>query len=120
MVKIKIPQHDGKVKQYGSRPMSFGLQKAIARYGREAMEAVAIAKGVQGKQIDMDDDADLENLRRITEVNAALQETKADIIVRAFGGQFSLDELDEVPADEIDAVIAALQDEANGIVRKNG
>lgn len=119
MVKIKITHANGTTKQYASQPTTLGLQKALARYGRDAMAA---AKGAQALS---DEDIDLtipENLEQYDAAMAALEqltEAKAQIVLLAFGGQFGLDELDSTPVTEIDRAVAELQTEAYGIVRKN-
>jgi len=48
-----------------------------------------------------------------------LTETQNEIILRAFGGQFGPDDLDNVGVDEIARVIQELQGFAYGVVRKN-
>jgi hypothetical protein len=111
MVQITIGE-----KQYGSLPITMGLQKDLARYGREMFDLARTAQELQGKETD---EGALEAMDALLEKQEAMYDAKAGLILRAFGNRFTLDELMTVPAEEIDRVIAQLQLEANGVARKN-
>ena len=117
MVTIKIPQGDGTVKQYGSLPITFGLQKAFSRYSITQAQLVEEARRADATPFDPTQENKYNKL--VDSINEHAAE-KTALIIRAFGNQFTVDELDEADADDIDRVIAQLQLEANGIARKNG
>ena len=120
MVKIHfLDDKDQVTKQFGSRPMRTGLQKDLARYRLEA-----IALGM--KRIDMPGTADeggpslLEQAQEFVDLATALADRKHALILRAFGDQFSLDDLYKyTTAEEVDRVLAGLIAEASGIIQKN-
>lgn len=120
VVLIRIPQDDGTVKQFGSRPLSFGLQKALARYSAKGMHLYDNAKGLDGSEFNIEDEAAVEQCTNLVVAVDDLYNEKTSIILRAFGNQFSIDELDNAEAEEVDSVIAKLQSEANGHIEKNG
>jgi hypothetical protein len=127
MVILKIPQNIGELdengqqveivyKQCGSLPITMGMQKDLARYGREMFALAKTAQALDGKETD---ESALEAMDTLLEKQEAMYDAKASLIQRAFGSRFTLDELMTVTADEIDRVIAQLQLEANGVARKN-
>ena len=128
MVTLKIPTNLGelgpngdpvdlKYRQIGSLPLSFGLQKAFARYA--ALQASIFE---EAKIADFDTDSVKEGKNkheRLVENVEKLSEEKTSLLMRAFGKQLTLDDLDLCSAEEVDIAFARLQIEAGGIVRKN-
>ena len=53
------------------------------------------------------------------DITANLSEMQEDIILRAFNGQFSIDDLENTEAEEIARVIQELQESSYGVVRKS-
>ena len=84
------------------------------------MSAAKSAQGIQGDEFDLSNGESLEKYDGMMTAMDELTEARSAIILRAFGGQFGLEELDNVKVEEIDRVVEALQSEAYGIVRKNG
>lgn len=117
MIKIHIPQADGTIKTFAAKPITMGMQKALARYGRDTLEASRIAQNLQEKTIDTVDG--LAAYEAVMETTANLTETQSEIVLRAFGGQFGPDDLDNVEVVEITRVIQELQCAAYGVVSKN-
>jgi len=108
-----------KGKKHAAGPVTMGLQKALARYSREAMAMAKQAKQVQESGADVDTDEGLESMQLLTDALDTLNEMRAEIVLRAFENKITPDELDEAPASEIDRVVQELQASAYGIVRKN-
>jgi len=97
-----------------------GLQKALARYGRDAGQAARAATELQNSGISLETEEGLAALDSVTEAMERMTEAQGEIVLRAFGGQITPDDLDNIPVDEIARVIQELQANAYGVVRKNG
>lgn len=120
MIKLTVTKEDGTNKTYAAGPITMGLQKALARYGREAGKAALKAIKLQNSNIDFESDEGMAAIDEVTETMDHMSEMQEEIVLRAFGGQITPDELDEVPVAEIARVIQELQANSYGVVRKNG
>lgn len=107
-------------KEYMSGPVTVGLEKKLARYGRDAMAAALEADDV--KDIDADT-AQADSLKKYNSVMDKLEDlikTRDQIIMLAFAGQFTVDEYENnVTKEEAVRVIQALQGVGNAIIEKN-
>ena len=119
MIKLAIPNQDGTKKTYVAGPITMGLQKALARYGRDSVEAARVAQQMQSAEVNLESEEGIELFNTVMTAAEHLTETQNEIILRAFGGQFGPDDLDNVGVDEIARVIQELQGFAYGVVRKN-
>jgi hypothetical protein len=118
MIKITVPQTKGTAKTYVAGPMTMGLQKALARYGRDALNAAKAAQALEGGDVDINTEEGLEVFNTVMEATTNLTEAQTEIVLRAFGGQISPDDLDNVQVTEITRVIQELQGAAYGVVQK--
>lgn len=120
MIKITLPTKDGSKKTYSALPITLGIQKALARYGREAVLAAQTAQTMQTQKLDMESESGVAKFNETMDALDSLTEAQAELILRAFGNQFGPDDLDNAEVGELTRVIGELQGAAYGIVRKNG
>ena len=129
---VSINFTDGR--KFLSRPITVGMEKRLARYGRDSMEMANAAGELQETAAKFQNAADSGNPEElIDEVSSAstkyngimdrmeaLLDTRDEIIIHAFSNQFTLGEYEEqVTKEEAGRIIRALQGVGDDIISKN-
>lgn len=118
MIIVKIKQGE-ETRQIGSMPQTTGLKKAILRYGIDAMQAAIREKEILESELDPNSAESLQQYCDLYATVEKLYDTKISLIIRAFGGQLTVDDIEDLPDEENDRIIAQLQLEARGVSPKN-
>jgi hypothetical protein len=115
---VSIQFLDGR--KFLSRPVTVGLEKKLARYGRDAMAAAVEAEEIKDGDPDTMQGELLQKYNTIMDRLEGLVTARDQIILLAFAGQFREDEYEEqVTKEEAIRVIQELQGVGGRILGKN-